>query len=61
MTEDEYQDALDKYGEDSFRAGIGAEALREILSNIEPKVFEQYKYNPEEFIRKACNLIRGGK
>ncbi len=35
MTEEEYQDAIDKYGEDSFRAGIGAEALREILSNID--------------------------
>ena len=35
LTEDEYQDALDKYGEDSFRAGIGAEALREILANID--------------------------
>ena len=30
LTEDEYQDAIDQYGEDSFRAGIGAEALREI-------------------------------
>ena len=35
LTEDEYQDAVDKYGEDAFRAGIGAEALREILSNID--------------------------
>ncbi|MBP5615731.1 MAG: DNA-directed RNA polymerase subunit beta', partial [Alphaproteobacteria bacterium] len=35
LTEDEYQDALDKYGEDSFRVGIGAEALREILANID--------------------------
>ena len=35
LTEDEYQDAVDTYGEDSFRAGIGAEALREILSNID--------------------------
>ena len=35
MTEEEYQDAIDKYGEDAFRAGIGAEALREILSNID--------------------------
>ena len=35
LTEDEYQEALDKYGEDSFRAGIGAEALREILANID--------------------------
>ena len=31
LTEDEYQDAIDRYGEDAFRAGIGAEALREIL------------------------------
>ncbi|MDO4162340.1 MAG: DNA-directed RNA polymerase subunit beta' [Pseudomonadota bacterium] len=35
LSEDEYQDAVDQYGEDSFRAGIGAEALREILSNID--------------------------
>ena len=35
LTEDEYQEALDKYGEDAFRAGIGAEALREILANID--------------------------
>ena len=35
LTEDEYQEALDKYGEDSFRAGIGAEALREILAAID--------------------------
>ena len=35
LTEDEYQDAVDKYGEDAFRAGIGAEALREILANID--------------------------
>ena len=35
LTEEEYQDAVDKYGEDAFRAGIGAEALREILANID--------------------------
>lgn len=35
LSEEEYQDAVDKYGEDSFRAGIGAEALREILANID--------------------------
>ena len=35
LSEDEYQDAIDQDGEDSFRAGIGAEALREILSNID--------------------------
>lgn len=35
LNEDEYQEAIDKYGEDAFRAGIGAEALREILSKID--------------------------
>ena len=35
LTEDQYQEAIDEYGEEAFRAGIGAEALREILSNID--------------------------
>ena len=35
LTEEQYQEAIDEYGEDSFRAGIGAEAIREILSNID--------------------------
>ena len=34
LTEDQYQKAIEEYGEDSFRAGIGAEALKEILSSI---------------------------
>ena len=34
LTEDQYQEALDEYGEDAFRASIGAEALKEILANI---------------------------
>ena len=31
----QYQDAIDEYGEDSFRASIGAEALKEILASID--------------------------
>jgi len=34
LTEEEYQDKLDEFGEDSFKAGIGAEAIKEILANI---------------------------
>src|SRR5687767_7713168 len=34
LTEDEYLKAQDSYGEDSFTAGIGAEAVREILMSI---------------------------
>ena len=35
LTEDEYQDKLDEFGEDTFKAGIGAEAIQEILANID--------------------------
>ena len=35
LTEEQYQRAIEEYGEDSFRAGIGAEALKEILSAID--------------------------
>ena len=35
LSEEQYQMAVEEYGEDSFRAGIGAEALREILSQID--------------------------
>jgi len=35
MTEEEYQNALDEYGEDAFQVGIGAEALRTMLEAID--------------------------
>ncbi|MBR5599119.1 MAG: DNA-directed RNA polymerase subunit beta', partial [Alphaproteobacteria bacterium] len=35
LTEDDYQDKLDQFGEDTFKAGIGAEAIKEILANID--------------------------
>ena len=37
LTEDEYQMALEEYGQDAFRAGIGAEALKEMLASINLK------------------------
>ena len=37
LTEEEYTKAQEKYGEDGFTAGIGAEAVREILINIDLK------------------------
>ena len=33
----------------------------EILSKITPEKFNYYQYNPEEFIRKVCNLINQEK
>ncbi|MCC0019328.1 MAG: DNA-directed RNA polymerase subunit beta' [Rhodobiaceae bacterium] len=35
LSEDEYIDAQDQFGEDSFTAMIGAEAVREILRNLD--------------------------
>ncbi|KAJ54001.1 DNA-directed RNA polymerase subunit beta' [Actibacterium mucosum KCTC 23349] len=35
MTEEEFMDAQDAYGMDAFTAGIGAEAIREMLSQID--------------------------
>ena len=35
LTEEEYVQAQDEYGEDSFTAGIGAEAIRELLMAID--------------------------
>ncbi len=35
MSEEEYMDAQDEFGEENFRAGIGAEAMKEILSSMD--------------------------
>lgn len=35
LGEEEYLDAQDEYGEDAFTASIGAEAIRDILSNLD--------------------------
>ena len=34
LSEEEYMNAQDEYGDENFRASIGAEALKEILQNI---------------------------
>ena len=35
LSEEEYLDAQDEYGEDSFTAGIGAEAIRDMLASLD--------------------------
>ncbi len=35
LSEDDYLDAQDQYGEEAFRAGIGAEAIRELLIDLD--------------------------
>ena len=40
LSEEEYMDAQDEYGEDAFTAMIGAEALKEILSKLDLEELE---------------------
>lgn len=47
----------DLIGSISKDTGLTRRTIIEILSKIRQDVFTQYQYNPEEFIRKACNLI----
>ena len=35
LNENEYREALDQYGEDSFRAGMGGEAVRDLMKDID--------------------------
>ncbi len=48
LSEEEYYDAQDEYGEENFRAGIGAEAMKEILSSVD---LEEELVNVEEALR----------
>ena len=61
LTEEQYQEAIDEYGEDSFRASIGAEALKEILAAIDleaerTQMREELKESNSEAKRKK--LVR---
>ena len=50
LTEEEYYDAQDEYGEENFRAGIGAEAMKEILSSLD---LEEILTEVEEDLRET--------
>ena len=51
----------DLIGSISNDTGLTRHTIIDILKNIRQDVFEQFKYNPEEFIRKASNLINDEK
>ncbi len=50
LSEQEYMDAQDEYGEENFRAGIGAEAIKEVLMAID---LEEELANTEEDLRET--------
>jgi len=50
LNEEEYYAAQDEYGEENFRAGIGAEAMKEILSDLD---LEAEREKVEEDLRET--------
>ena len=41
LTEREYKEAIEEYGEDEFRVGMGAEAIRELLCEVDLQQLEK--------------------
>ena len=54
LTEANYRDALEKYGQNTFRVGMGAEAVKEILQNIDLD-------KESEVLKEALNDVVGQK
>ncbi len=49
LSEEQYNTAIEEHGQDSFTAGIGAEAIREILSAMDlPKIAEDLRQEIKE-------------
>lgn len=51
----------DLIGEITKDTGLTRKTVIEILTKITSEKFNYYQYNPEEFIRKVCNLINQEK
>ena len=54
ISDAEYREAVDKYGYDSFRAGMGGEAIKELLSEIDLE-------KESEELKKASKTAKGQK
>jgi DNA-directed RNA polymerase subunit beta' len=58
LSEEEYLDAQDEYGDESFRAGIGAEAMKEILMGLD---LESEKEQAEEDLKATSSEAKRKK
>jgi DNA-directed RNA polymerase subunit beta' len=58
LSEQEFEDAQDQYGDENFRAGIGAEALKEMLSGID---LEKDREKCEEDLRDTTSEAKRKK
>jgi DNA-directed RNA polymerase subunit beta' len=58
LSEEEFYHAQDEFGEDNFKAGIGAEALKDILSKVN---LEEEKVKTEEALRDTASEAKRKK
>jgi len=58
LTEEQYEAALDEFGQDSFTAGIGAEAIREILMSMD---LEEIREQLRQEIAEATTELKPKK
>jgi len=58
LSEEEFMNAQDEYGDENFRAGIGAEALKEILQNVN---LEEDLVKCEEDLRETSSEAKRKK
>ncbi len=58
LSEEEFMNAQDEYGDENFRAGIGAEALKEILLSVD---LDQEKKKVEEDLRETSSEAKRKK
>jgi len=58
LSEEEFADAVDEFGEENFRAGIGAEALKEILTG---KDLEKEREKVEEDLKETSSEAKRKK
>ena len=60
LSEPDYDELIVKYGEDSFKAGMGAEAIYELLKGLDlVELRDRNKKNLEEIIRKSGKTDSG--
>ena len=61
LTESEYQEKVDEYGRDSFRVGMGAEAIKELLHEIDVESLTaelRAALKNETSLQKKRNIVR---
>ena len=58
LTEEQYRNLLDEFDEDEFRVGIGAEAIRELLSGLD---LEALSVETKEDIKSTSNVQKRRK